>query len=119
MVNNLLTVLKPGGYIQLVEVEWNSRTVELEDLPLALRKQALMNKWSTESAGMDIDIAYKLADLLRDVGCVDVTEVKFEHGYGAMVREREFAEYSAQLIVQCYRTLDQRIGGMWVCCVEC
>lgn len=89
-----------------------------EDLLPVFRKQVALNIWSTDDSGMDVNIAYKLGELLKRAGCVDVTELKFEHGYGYMARDQSYAEYSAQLGVQCYRTLDRRIGGTWIECLD-
>ncbi|KAL4783845.1 methyltransferase family protein [Aspergillus varians] len=115
VVRNLSTVIRPGGYIQLVEAEWidPDHPASPETRP-NLSKQAALQVWSTESFGMDIHIAYKLEDLLRDAGFEDVTKVQFDHGYGALARDPEQRNASAELWVDCFRPLGEKIpnGGI-------
>jgi hypothetical protein len=107
VLRNFYTVLKPGGYIQLVEIELIDRA-NPATLP-QLQKQALMQEWSTESFGMDIDIAYKLVDLLKEANFTNVTKVQFDHGYGAKARSAAQLDVSAELWVECFRSLDTKI----------
>jgi hypothetical protein len=112
VIHNLSTIIRPGGYIQLVEAEWID-----PDNPASpgtrpnLSKQAALQVWSTESFGMDINIAYKLEDLLKDAGFEDVTKVQFDHGYGALARDPEQRNVSAELWVDCFRPLGEKIPG--------
>ncbi|KFX98274.1 hypothetical protein O988_04449 [Pseudogymnoascus sp. VKM F-3808] len=113
VLSNLYTILKPGGYIQLVEIEFID-PANPATLP-QLQKQALMQKWSTASFGMDIDIAYKLEDLLTEANFTNVTKVQFDHGYGAKARSAAQRDVSAELWVECFRSLDTKIpadGGI-------
>ena len=108
VVRNLVELLKPGGYIQLVEVEWidTSRPASLPQL----KKQAALQEWSTKGFGMDIHVAYQLEGYLRDAGLENVIKVQFDHGYGAKSKDPEQADVSAELLVECFRSLDQKIG---------
>lgn len=107
VLRNLYTILKPGGYIQLVEIEFID-PANPATLP-QLHKQALMQKWSTASFGMDIDIAYKLGNLLKEANFTNVTKVQFAHGYGAKARSAAQRDVSAELWVECFRSLDTKI----------
>ncbi|KAL9561587.1 hypothetical protein ACKAV7_014143, partial [Fusarium commune] len=103
------------GYIQLVEAEWiDPENLADEKTRPQLRKQAALQEWSTASFGMDIHIAYKLEGLLRDAGLEDVRKVQFDHGYGALARSKDQRNVSAELWVECFRTLDEKIpeGGI-------
>ncbi|KAL2856517.1 methyltransferase family protein [Aspergillus pseudoustus] len=115
VISNLSTAIRPGGYIQLVEAEWIDPKSPAS--PVArpnLSKQAALQVWSTESFGMDIHIAYKLEDLLKDAGFEDVTKVQFDHGYGALARDPGQGNVSAELWVDCFRPLGEKIpdGGI-------
>lgn len=108
VVRNLVELLKPGGYIQLVEAEWidPSRPASLPQL----KKQAVLQEWPTKGFDMDIHVAYKLEGYLRDAGLENVIKVQFDHGYGAKSKDPEQADVSAELLVECFRSLDQKIG---------
>jgi len=109
VLRNYFDILKPGGYLQLVEAEWinPSKPVELPQL----RKQAILQKWSTEQFGMDIDIAYRLEDYLRSAGFDHIQKVQFDHGYGAKAKDTNFANPSAELWVECFRSLDTKLDA--------
>jgi SAM-dependent methyltransferase len=112
VISNLVSSLKPGGYIQLVEAEWiDPENLADEVTRPQLRKQAALQEWSTASFGMDIHIAYKLEGLLRDAGLEDIRKVQFDHGYGALARSQDQRNVSAELWVECFRTLDEKIPG--------
>lgn len=107
VLENFNLILKPGGYVQLVEIEFIDPNNPAQ-LP-GLKKQASMQKWSTEAFGMDIDIAYKLDTLLKDAGFINVTKIQFDHGYGAKARAPDQRDVSAELWVECFRSLDSKI----------
>jgi hypothetical protein len=112
VIKNLSTIIRPGGYIQLVEAEWiDPENPASPKTRPNLSKQAALQVWSTESFGMDINIAYKLEDLLKDAGFEDVTKVQFDHGYGALARDPEQRNVSAELWVDCFRPLGEKIPG--------
>jgi hypothetical protein len=58
---------------------------------------------------MDIDIAYKLVDLLKEANFTNITKVQFDHGYGAKARSAAQRDVSAELWVECFRSLDTKI----------
>ena len=66
---------------------------------------------ATAGFGMDIHVAYKLEGYLRDAGLEDVTTVQFDHGYGALAKAEDQKNASAELWVECFRTLDEKIPG--------
>lgn len=59
---------------------------------------------------MDIHVAYQLEGYLRDAGLENVIKIQFDHGYGAKSKDPEQADVSAELLVECFRSLDQKIG---------
>jgi SAM-dependent methyltransferase len=108
VIRNYLEILKPGGYVQLVEAEWidPARPTTLPQL----KKQALLQEWSTKEFGMDIHVAYQLEGFLHDAGFEGVQKVQFDHGYGAKAKDSTQGDVSAELWVECFRTLDTKIG---------
>lgn len=108
VVHNLVQTLKPGGYIQLVEAEWINPQ-DPATLP-QLKKQAILQEWSTKNFGMDIHIAYQLEDILRNAGLQSVTKLQYDHGYGLKAKAEEQRNGSAELWVECFRSLDSKIG---------
>lgn len=115
VLRNQLDSLKPGGWIQLVEVEWINQK-NPHRLP-ELYKHSLMQEWSTKSFGMDINIAYKLEGLLEDAGFVNVQKVQFSHGYGALAHSPTQKDASAELYVECFRSMDAKMppGTCFAC----
>lgn len=110
MIKNHVDILKPGGYIQLVEAEWidpqNPAT-----LP-QLKKQAALQTWSTREFGFDINVAYQLEGYLKDAGLEDINKIQFDHGYGKLARDPGQSSISAELWVECFRSLDSKIPGI-------
>jgi hypothetical protein len=109
VLTNLKNIIKPGGYIQLVEIEFIDPANPAPDSRPQLQKQALMQKWSTAQFGFDIDIAYKIEDLLVETGFTEVEKVQWDHGYGALARSEQQKDASAELWVECFRSLDAKI----------
>lgn len=109
-VRNYVDLLRPGGALHLVEIEFIPRaTPHHPDSQPQLQRQAEMQKWSTATFGMDIDIAYRLADLLRGAGLEDVRMLQFDHGYGALAHDPGQKDVSAELLIECFRTLDTKM----------
>ena len=107
MIDSCRQILKPGGWLQLVEAEWIDAEVPT-DLP-EQAKLAQLQRWSTASFGMDIDIAYKLEGMLSRQGFVNVHKYQYNHGYGYLAREKEQGDPSAELYVECFRTVDEKM----------
>ncbi|MCJ1439057.1 hypothetical protein MMC27_008448 [Xylographa pallens] len=112
VIHNLLEVVKPGGYIQLVEAEWI-----LPNVPDHLPEQKLLNMvqtWSTESFGADIHVWGRLGKLLQAENCKAITEESFDLGYGATARSQEDKNRSAELWAESFRHLARNIpeGGI-------
>ncbi|KAL3462224.1 methyltransferase family protein [Aspergillus heterothallicus] len=115
VLRNLREAIRPGGYIQLVEAEWiDPQNPASPETRPNLSKQAALQVWSTETFGMDIHIAYKLEALLKEAGFEDATKVQFDHGYGALAKDPEQRNVSAELWVDCFRPLGEKIpdGGI-------
>lgn len=110
VLRNHCDALKPGGKLLLVEAEWINQD-KPNTLP-QLQKQAAMQAWSTSTFGMDIHIAYKLENLLADAGFVDIQKKQYNHGYGAKARDPRQADPSAELWVECFRGLENKMPGM-------
>lgn len=109
VVHNLVELVKPGGYVQLVEAEWI--LPEVSDQQPEQKKLNLVQSWSTESFGMDIHIWNKLAPLLRAEGCEDIVEESFDLGYGATATRPEDRDVSAELWAESFRHLAGKISG--------
>ena len=107
VLRNQLAALKPGGWIQLVEAEWIDEA-NPHSLP-ELQRQSALQRWSTETFGMDIHIAYKLESLLDGAGFINVQKTQFDHGYGAKARSQDQKDASAELWVECFRSLDAKM----------
>ncbi|GKZ42338.1 hypothetical protein AbraIFM66951_001421 [Aspergillus brasiliensis] len=115
VVRNLRSVLKPGGWIQLVEAQWVDRDTPFDPVKFPnLAKMSEMQKWSTAAFGMNAYIAYELEDLLRGLGFVNITKTSFALGYGAMAREEQWRVASAYMSVEAYRSLGHKLphGGI-------
>ncbi|KAF2626055.1 hypothetical protein BU25DRAFT_472892 [Macroventuria anomochaeta] len=113
-INNYMAILMPGEYLHLVEIEFISET-NLHPSPRPqLQKQIALQQWATAEFGMNIDIAYKLPDLLKDAGFEDVEVVQFDHGYGALASDPSQKSVSAELWVECFRALDTKIPSKFL-----
>ena len=109
VVHNLVELVKPGGYIQLVECEWILPHVS--DQQPEQKKLNLVQSWSTESFGADIHVWNKLEKLLLAEGCEDITEESFDLGYGATAKLPEDREKSAELWAESFRHLARGIDS--------
>ena len=58
---------------------------------------------------MDIDIAYKLERMLKDAGFVNVQKTQYNHGYGALAYSHDQKDASAELYVECFRSVDAKM----------
>jgi len=115
VLRNHHSLLKPGGWIQLVEGQWVDRDHPF-DAPRYpnLAKMSQMQKWSTSNFGMDIEIAYCLEDLLREGGFQGVAKTQLSLSYGAKAREEQWKQRSADMWVDTFRGLGSKLpeGGI-------
>lgn len=109
VIHNLLEVVKPGGYIQLVEAEWILPHVS-DQLP-EQKKLNLVQTWSTASFGADIHIWARLGNFLKAENCHDITEVSFDLGYGATAKHQADKDQSAELWAESFRHLARKLPG--------
>lgn len=114
-VGNLRSVLKPGGWIQLVEAQWVDRDTPFDPVKFpTLAKMTEFERWSTAAFGMNAYIAYELEDLLSDLGFRNIKKTSFALGYGAMAREEQWKVTSAHILVEGFRSLGHKMppGGI-------
>ncbi|KAF2276649.1 S-adenosyl-L-methionine-dependent methyltransferase [Westerdykella ornata] len=78
-VKGLVELVKPGGYIQFVEMDWN----EWEAGPAGQAfHDAVYDLFTVVSAGQGVDILDKLIPMLKDAGLEDVQYKKFPIPFG-------------------------------------
>jgi hypothetical protein len=109
------SLLKPGGWIQLVEAQWVDRDHPFDAAKYPnLAKMSLMQTWSATAFGMDIFVAYRLEDLLKEAGFENVQKTQFDLGYGALAREAGWKQRSAEVMTDTMRALGARLpeGGI-------
>ena len=58
---------------------------------------------------MDMDIAYKVISLLEKAGFVNVSKTQFDHGYGALAYQPDQRDESAELYIECFRSIDSKM----------
>lgn len=109
VLDNLVDVVKPGGYIQLVEAEWVLSSYT-EEQPQQ-HKLGLVQSWSTESSGMDVHIWKRFPGLLKARGFTEIKEETFNLGYGATAARPEDKIWTAELLPQSFRHLARKIPG--------
>ena len=107
VLKNLADVVKPGGTIQLVEAEWVLSSYT--DDQVQQKKLAQVQKWSTESSGMDVHIWKKFPDLLKPFGFRNIKEETFSLGYGATSKRLEDRIWTAELLPQSFRHLARKM----------
>jgi hypothetical protein len=70
----LLRLVKPGGWIELVEVVWVDKNTPIDaNAQPELAKQRVLECWTCDYHGFDIQVATKLEGLLKNAGCANVT----------------------------------------------
>ena len=106
-------MVKPGGYIQLVEAEWVQSSYS-EEQPQQQRL-GLVQSWSTESAGMDVQIWKKLPGLLKERGLTTIRVETFNLCYGATATREQDRTWTAELLPQSFRHLARRIPSKSPC----
>jgi hypothetical protein len=115
VVRNVASLLKPGGWIQLVECEWIDRghPDDMAKRPLIAKTLRLL-EWTISNLGGDAFVADHLEDLLKDAGFQHVQKTQFDLGYGALAREEQWRRPSAEVWVDVYKALGTKIpeGGI-------
>jgi len=115
VVRNHFSLLKPGGWIQLVESQWVDRDhpVDAAKHP-NLAKMNDMQTWSSDAFGMDNFVAYRLEELLKEGGFENVQKTQFDLRYGALAREGGWKQRSADVMVDTLRALGANLpeGGI-------
>ncbi|KAI9753505.1 MAG: hypothetical protein M4579_005137 [Chaenotheca gracillima] len=107
VIHHLSDVVKPGGYIQLVEAEWI--LADVSDRRPEQKKLHLVQEWSASSFGMDVHIWDKLDDLLRAEGFEDINISSFDLGYGKTAKHEEDRTRSAELWAESFRHIARKI----------
>ncbi|KAF2499003.1 methyltransferase family protein [Lophium mytilinum] len=109
VLKNQLALLKPGGWIQLVETQWVDRDHPFDAAQYPnLAKQTTLQTWSTDVSGMDIFIAYNLEDHLKELGFENVSKRDFVLGYGAKAKEESQNRPSADLWIKTFTSFGER-----------
>ena len=107
VLKNLADAVKPGGTLQLVEAEWILSSYT--DEQVQQKKLAQVQRWSTESSGMDVEIWRKFPHLLKPLGFRDIKEETFNLGYGATSKRPEDRTWTAELLPQSFRHLARKM----------
>lgn len=115
VLRNHAALLKPGGWIQLVEGQWVDRDQPFDPAKYpSLAKMSAMQKWSTANFGMDVYVVYRLEDLLKEAGFQHVEKTQFDLGYGALARDDDWKQTSADMWIDTFRGLGTKLpeGGI-------
>jgi hypothetical protein len=93
----------------LVEAQWVDRDHRFDAAQYPnLAKQTTLQKWSTDTFGMDIFIAYNLEDHIKELGFQNVSTQQFELGYGAKAKEESWKAPSVDLWVNTFSSFGER-----------
>ncbi|KAH8193630.1 hypothetical protein TruAng_012204 [Truncatella angustata] len=109
VLRNHFQILKPGGYIQLAEVEWIPQGGFPDDRP-QLQRMGKLQTWFSEKNGMDFDITRKLGGLLKDVGFESVDTLDFPLNYGSLAPP-EWRTPSSKFSTEVFAGLANRMDG--------
>ncbi|KAK4041634.1 hypothetical protein C8A01DRAFT_34359 [Parachaetomium inaequale] len=73
-----------------------------------------MQTWSATNFGMDIFVAYRLEELLKEAGFENVQKTQFDLGNGALAREAGWKQRSAGVMTDTLRALGANLpeGGI-------
>lgn len=93
VVNGLISLVKPGGWIQFVEMEWDDWNVGPEG---RLFHDAIKDLFATVSVGQGVHLREKLTPMLRDAGMrnIDYKIIRTPFGARASDKIREISEKS-------------------------
>ena len=110
VLRNHYEILKPNGWIQLVEGRWVDRehSFDTQKSP-ALAKMTKLQKWTTAAFGMDIYVAYELEGLLRRAGFVNISTRTFELGYGAKAKDLGWRSKSTDMWIDTFRAFAHKM----------
>ncbi|KAI6355908.1 hypothetical protein MCOR25_008064 [Pyricularia grisea] len=92
-VKNLISLVKPGGWIQLVEVEWNDWQMGPEG---TVFRDAIKDLFSVVTGGQGVDLREKLIPMLEGAGLVNINYkiIVTPHGARASDKIRSTSEAS-------------------------
>jgi len=93
-VNGLIGLVKPGGWIQLVEMEWDGWTTGPEG---AVFHDAVRDLFSAVSGGQGVDLREKLVPMLEDAGLQHIEYRIITTPFGARASEGMRAMSEASL----------------------
>lgn len=84
-VKGLVDLVKPGGYIQLVEMDWDEWNAGPagEEFMTACR-----DLFTMVTGGQAIDMLPKLIPMLKELGLEDIQYKKFPINFGALASEK-------------------------------
>jgi SAM-dependent methyltransferase len=94
VVKNLIGLVKPGGWIQLVEIHWDGWTVGPEG---AIFMDATKSLFSLVTNGQGVDLLKKLVPILKEAGLQNIEHGLFPIRYGASADEHIRATTEASL----------------------
>ncbi|KAF1950188.1 S-adenosyl-L-methionine-dependent methyltransferase [Byssothecium circinans] len=93
-VKRLIALVKPGGWIQLVEMEWGNCNVG----PVgALFQRAAKDLFTTVSGGQGVDLREKLIPMLKEAGLENIDFTIITTPFGARASDRIRATTEASL----------------------
>jgi hypothetical protein len=92
-VKNLIALVKPGGWIQLVEMDWGNWKTGTEG---TIFHNAIKDLFSTVSGGQGVDLREKLIPMFTEAGLenIDFTIITTPFGARASDKIRETSEAS-------------------------
>jgi hypothetical protein len=93
-VKNLIALVKPGGWIQLVEMEWNDWNVGPEG---KIFRAAVKDLFSAVSGGQGVDLREKLIPMFKEAGLVNIDCEIITTPFGARASEQIRAVSEASL----------------------
>ncbi len=93
-VNGLIGLVKPGGWIQLVEMEWDDWNVGPKG---AIFHDAIKEMISMVSNGQGVDMREKLILLLKDAGLENIDYHIFTTPFGARASDKIRSKSEASL----------------------
>lgn len=111
VLNNYLEVLKPGGFVQLTEVTWIPREGFPGDRPV-LQRMGRLQRWISEKNSMDIDLAYRLEDVLKQAGFDLVESVQYDLKYGSLGPE-DWHVRTAEMASEVFVGMADRMNGKY------